>query len=85
MACSNGRALSFHTYVDYAGDVMELTDSIISTLIGVGAASVVAMLAMQLKIWLRLQRVPGDLDQLAERVDVIERMVFQGFTGRAGT
>tara|TARA_R110002020_G_scaffold459252_1_gene677208 strand:- start:4395 stop:4589 length:195 start_codon:yes stop_codon:yes gene_type:complete len=64
---------------------MELTDSIISTLIGVGAASVVAMLAMQLKIWLRLQRVPDDLDRLAERVDVIERMVFQGFTGRTGT
>ena len=64
---------------------MELTDSVVSTLIGVGAASVVAILGMQIKIWLRLQRVPNDLDRLAERVDVIERMVFQGFTKRAGT
>ena len=64
---------------------MELTDTIIATLIGVAAASVVAMLGIQIKIWLRLQRVPDDLDRLAERVDVIERMVFQGFTGRAGT
>tara|TARA_R110000824_G_scaffold2619_1_gene12129 strand:+ start:362 stop:595 length:234 start_codon:yes stop_codon:yes gene_type:complete len=70
---------------NYKGDFMELTDSIIATLIGVAAASVVAMLGMQLKIWIRLQRVPADLDQLAERVDVVERMVFRGFTGKAET
>ena len=64
---------------------MELTDSVVSTLIGVGAASVVAILGMQIKIWIRLQRVPNDLDHLAERVDVIERMVFRGFTGKTGT
>tara|TARA_R110000772_G_scaffold62692_2_gene140834 strand:- start:283 stop:495 length:213 start_codon:yes stop_codon:yes gene_type:complete len=61
---------------------MELTDSILATLIGVAAASVVAMLGMQLKIWIRLQRVPADLDEIAERVDVVERMVFQGFLRR---
>ena len=63
---------------------MELTDSIISTLIGVGAAATVAILGVQVKIWLRLQRVPSDIDQLAERVDVIERMIFRGFTERTG-
>lgn len=63
---------------------MELTETIISALVGVGAASTVAVLGMQLRIWLRLQRVPKDIDHLTERVDVIERMVFQGFTGRSG-
>ena len=63
---------------------MELTETIISALVGVGAASTVAILGMQLRIWLRLQRVPKDIDHLTERVDVIERMVFQGFTGKTG-
>ena len=63
---------------------MELTETIISALVGVGAASTVAILGMQLRIWIRLQRVPKDIDHLTERVDVIERMVFQGFTGRSG-
>jgi hypothetical protein len=69
---------------NYGGVAMELTDSIISTLIGVGAAATVAILGVQVKIWLRLQRVPADIDQLAERVDVIERMIFRGFTERTG-
>ena len=56
---------------------MELSDTIISTLIGVAAAALVAMLGMQLKIWLRLQRVPDDIERLAGRVDVIERFLFQ--------
>jgi DNA-binding PucR family transcriptional regulator len=63
---------------------MELTDTIISTLVGVGAAALVGVLGLQVRIWLRLQRVPDDIDHLRERVDVIERMVFQGFTGRSG-
>ena len=63
---------------------MELTDTIISTLVGVGAAALVGGLGLQVRIWLRLQRVPDDIDHLRERVDVIERMVFQGFTGRSG-
>lgn len=63
---------------------MELTETIISALVGVGAASTVAILGMQLRIWIRLQRVPKDIDHLTERVDVIERMVFQGFTGKTG-
>ena len=85
LSCYDRRAFSFRNNDDWTGADMELTDSILATLIGVAAASVVAMLGMQLKIWIRLQRVPADLDQLAERVDVVERMVFQGFTGRAGT
>ena len=63
---------------------MELTDTIIWTLVGVGAAALVGVLGLQVRIWLRLQRVPDDIDHLRERVDVIERMVFQGFTGRSG-
>ena len=63
---------------------MELTDTIISTLVGVGAAALVGVLGLQVRIWLRLQRVPDDIDHLRERVDVIERMVFQGCTGRSG-
>ena len=63
---------------------MELTDTIISPLVGVGAAALVGVLGLQVRIWLRLQRVPDDIDHLRERVDVIERMVFQGFTGRSG-
>ena len=63
---------------------MELTDTIISTLVGVGAAALVGVLGLQVRIWLRLQRVPDDIDHLRERVDVIEPMVFQGFTGRSG-
>ena len=63
---------------------MELTDTIISTLVGVGAAALVGVLGLQVRIWLRLQRVPDDIDHLRERVDVIERMFFQGFTGRSG-
>ena len=85
LSCYDRRAFSFRNYGDCAGDDMELSDTIIATLIGVAAASVVAMLGMQLKIWIRLQRVPADLDQLAERVDVVERMVFRGFTGKAET
>tara|TARA_R100000808_G_scaffold3870_5_gene13238 strand:- start:13151 stop:13345 length:195 start_codon:yes stop_codon:yes gene_type:complete len=63
---------------------MELTDTVISTLVGVGAASLVGVLGLQVRIWLRLQRVPDDLEHLSDRVDAIERMVFQGFTGRTG-
>mgnify|MGYP003149281847 CR=1 FL=1 len=63
---------------------MELTDSIISILIGVGAASIVAILGLQLRVWIRLQKVSKSTAYLVERVDVIERMTFQGFTGRSG-
>ena len=63
---------------------MELTDNIISVLLGVGAASIVAILGVQLRIWIRLQKVSKNTAYLIERVDVIERMTFQGFTGRSG-
>ena len=63
---------------------MELTDSIISILIGGAAASIVAILGLQLRVWIRLQKVSKSTAYLIERVDVIERMTFQGFTGRSG-
>jgi|18_taG_2_1085343.scaffolds.fasta_scaffold08218_6 hypothetical protein len=63
---------------------MELTDNIISVLLGVGAASIIAILGVQLRIWIRLQKVSKNTAYLIERVDVIERMTFQGFTGRSG-
>ena len=63
---------------------MELTDNIISVLLGVGAASIIAILGVQLRVWIRLQKVSKNTAYLIERVDVIERMTFQGFTGRSG-